>query len=54
MIWESRCQVPQYFVVGSTRGVTTDLDGTFEIEVKSSDKLKISFSRLRRSDYYSR
>lgn len=33
-------------VVGSTRGVTTDLDGTFEIEVKSSDKLKISFLGL--------
>lgn len=30
-------------VVGNTRGVTTDLDGAFEIEVVSSDKLKISF-----------
>ena len=33
-------------VVGSTRGVTTDLDGTFEIEVTSTDKLKISFLGL--------
>lgn len=33
-------------VVGSTRGVTTDLDGTFEIEVASADKLKISFLGL--------
>lgn len=33
-------------VVGSTRGVTTDLDGTFEIEVTSADKLKISFLGL--------
>ena len=30
-------------VVGSTRGVTTDLDGSFEIEVTSSEKLTISF-----------
>lgn len=30
-------------VGGSTRGVTTDLDGTFEIEVIPSDKLKISY-----------
>lgn len=30
-------------VVGSTRGVTTDLDGSFEIEVTSKDKLTISF-----------
>ena len=33
-------------VVGSTRGVTTDLDGTFEIEVDAADKLKISFLGL--------
>lgn len=33
-------------VVGSTRGVTTDLDGTFEIVVVPSDKLKISFLGL--------
>ncbi|WP_303208511.1 TonB-dependent receptor [Bacteroides oleiciplenus] len=33
-------------VVGSTRGVTTDLDGTFEIEVTSADKLNISFLGL--------
>lgn len=30
-------------VVGSTRGVTTDLDGSFTLEVKSTDKLEISF-----------
>lgn len=30
-------------VAGSTRGVTTDLDGTFSIEVSSSDKLEISY-----------
>ena len=33
-------------VVGSTRGVTTDLDGSFEIEVATTDKLKISFLGL--------
>lgn len=33
-------------VVGSTRGVTTDLDGTFEIDVTAADKLKISFLGL--------
>ena len=30
-------------VVGSTRGVTTDLDGSFEIEVLDTDKLRITF-----------
>ncbi len=30
-------------VVGSTRGVTTDLDGTFEIEVIPTDKLSFSY-----------
>lgn len=30
-------------VSGSTRGVTTDLDGSFELEVNSSDKLVISY-----------
>lgn len=30
-------------VVGSTRGVTTDLDGSFEIEVRASDKLTFSY-----------
>lgn len=30
-------------IVGSTRGVTTDLDGSFAIEVKSTDKLEIGF-----------
>lgn len=30
-------------VDGSTRGVTTDVDGTFEIRVSSSDKLVFSF-----------
>lgn len=30
-------------VAGSTRGVTTDLDGSFELEVSSSDKLLISY-----------
>lgn len=30
-------------VKGSTRGVTTDLDGSFELEVSKSDRLIISF-----------
>lgn len=30
-------------VAGSTRGVTTDLDGSFEIEVASNEKLTVSF-----------
>lgn len=30
-------------VVGSTRGVSTDVDGTFQIEVTKQDKLKVSF-----------
>ena len=30
-------------VVGSTRGVTTDLDGSFTIEVSENDKLEISY-----------
>ena len=30
-------------VAGSTRGVTTDLDGSFELEVNKSDKLVISY-----------
>ena len=30
-------------VAGSTRGVTTDLDGSFELEVSKSDKLVISY-----------
>ncbi|WP_369808835.1 SusC/RagA family TonB-linked outer membrane protein [Parabacteroides sp. Marseille-P3160] len=30
-------------VVGSTRGVATDLDGTFQINVSSEDKLSVSF-----------
>lgn len=30
-------------VVGSTRGVTTDLDGSFELEVSPADKLNFSF-----------
>lgn len=30
-------------VLGNTRGVTTDLDGSFEIEVADADKLKVSF-----------
>lgn len=30
-------------VAGSTRGVTTDIDGTFSIDVESSDKLEFSF-----------
>jgi TonB-linked SusC/RagA family outer membrane protein len=30
-------------VVGSTRGVLTDVDGSFEIEVKSTDKIKFTF-----------
>lgn len=30
-------------VVGSTRGVSTDLDGSFTIDVKSTDKLEIAF-----------
>lgn len=30
-------------VAGSTRGVTTDLDGSFEIEVRASDKLTFSY-----------
>lgn len=30
-------------VVGSTRGVSTDIDGTFSIDVKPTDKLSFSF-----------
>lgn len=30
-------------VVGSTRGVTTDIDGTFELEVSSSEKIIVSY-----------
>lgn len=30
-------------VMGSTRGVTTDLDGSFSIEVKETDKLEFSY-----------
>lgn len=30
-------------IQGSTRGVTTDIDGTFSLEVKNTDKLLVSF-----------
>lgn len=30
-------------ILGSTRGVLTDVDGSFEIEVKSTDKIKFTF-----------
>ena len=30
-------------IVGSTRGVTTDLDGSFSIDVQENDKLEISY-----------
>ena len=30
-------------IIGSTRGVTTDLDGSFTIEIQENDKLEISF-----------
>lgn len=33
-------------VVGSTRGVSTDLDGSYSIDVKSTDKLSFSFIGL--------
>lgn len=33
-------------VVGSTRGVTTDMDGTFSLEVLPTDKLLVSFIGL--------
>lgn len=46
MTWENRWHGATVLVVGSTRGVTTDLDGSFEIEVATTDKLKISFLGL--------
>ena len=33
-------------VENSTRGVTTDMDGTFEIRANSSDRLVVSFLGL--------
>ena len=33
-------------VVGSTKGVSTDLDGSYSIDVKSTDKLSFTFIGL--------
>ncbi|MCS3185091.1 carboxypeptidase-like regulatory domain-containing protein [Bacteroides thetaiotaomicron] len=39
-------------VEGRSRGVITDLDGTFVIEVLPTDKLVVSFSWNGNADYF--